>query len=121
MRGREGTASDRPAGLDGVSQMHRVLALYGTPADPSHFRTYYQDVHLKLAAKLPGLRAMHHSFGVEPMTPGDGFFCIWCGEFDDAAAADAALQSPAGQAVAADVGNYASGGVALLRYSDAAA
>lgn len=101
--------------------MHRILALYGMPTDPAHFRSYYQDVHLKLAAKLPGLRTMHHSFGVEPLTPGEGFFCVWCGEFDDAAAADAALQSAEGAALASDVANYASGGITLLRYSDAVA
>lgn len=100
--------------------MHRILALYGKPADPAHFRAYFENVHLKLAAKLPGLRAMHHSFGVERLTPGDGYFCVWCGEFDDAAAADAALQSAEGAALAADVANYASGGFTLLRYSDAA-
>ena len=98
--------------------MHRILALYGTPADPDHFRAYYRDTHLKLAAKLPGLRSMYHSFAVTPIGPGDGFFCTWTGVFDDAAAAGAALQSPEGQAVAADVGNYASGGVMLVQYTD---
>jgi len=101
--------------------MHRILALYGVPSDPEHFRSYYKGTHLKLAAKLPGMRAMHHSFDVKPMTPGDGFFCVWSGEFDDAAAAAAAMQSPEGEALAADVGNYASGGVTLVQYSDAAA
>ncbi|MDB5718794.1 MAG: hypothetical protein JWM38_2221 [Sphingomonas bacterium] len=101
--------------------MHRILALYGVPSDPEHFRSYYTGTHLKLAARLPGLRAMHYSFDVAAISPGNGFFCVWSGEFDDAAAAAAAMQSPEGEALAADVGNYASGGVTLVQYTDAAA
>lgn len=98
--------------------MHRILALYGMPEDPDHFRDYYRNAHLKLAATLPGLRSMHHSFDVKPIGPGAGYFCVWTGVFDDAGAAAAALQSAEGQAVAADVANYASGGVTLVQYSD---
>jgi len=101
--------------------MDRILALYGQPADPDHFRAYYRETHLKLAARLPGLRAMHHSFDVTAVGPGEGYFCVWSGEFDDAAAAAAAMASPEGQALAADLPNYASGSVVLVQYSDAGA
>jgi len=97
--------------------MHHVVALYGTPQDPDHFRAHYLSTHLPLARKLPGLVDMHYSFAVETLGPGETYFCTWTGIFADAEAAAAAMQSPEGQAVAADVANYASGGVTLLAYT----
>ena len=44
------------------------------------------------------------------------YFCVFEADFDDAGALDAALASPEGQATAADVPNYATGGAVLLRF-----
>jgi len=44
--------------------MHRLLVLYPPPSDPDHFRSYYEDTHLPLAAKLPGLRGYRYSVDV---------------------------------------------------------
>jgi hypothetical protein len=44
------------------------------------------------------------------------YFCVFQADLDDAAALDAALGSPEGEATAADVPNYATGGALLLRY-----
>jgi len=96
--------------------MHHVVALYGPPADPDHFQEYYINTHLPLAAKLPGLKAMHYSFSVETLREGSQYFCTWVGQFDDAAAMGAAMASQEGQALAADIPNYASGGVTLFHY-----
>lgn len=98
--------------------MHRILAIYGPQADPERFRAHYLSTHLGLAAKLPGLRAMHYSFEVQALIPGEEFFCVWTGEFDDAAAADAALGSLEGEALSADIPNYVSGDFRLVRYTD---
>jgi uncharacterized protein (TIGR02118 family) len=98
--------------------MHKVVVLYNQPADAQHFRTYYETKHLPLAAGLPGLLASRHSFGVAAVAPGaPPFFAIWEGEFADADAAGAAMQSEVGQAVAADVGNYADGGFTIFQYT----
>ena len=43
-------------GASTVSRMHRLMVLYPPPTDPDHFRTYYEETHLKLVAKWPGLR-----------------------------------------------------------------
>ncbi|GAA5154404.1 MULTISPECIES: EthD family reductase [Amycolatopsis] len=91
--------------------MHKIVVLYPEPADAAAFKEYYESTHLPLAAKLPGLRAMRYSFDVS----GD-YFAIWEGEFDDAEAAGAAMASPEGQAVQADVPNYATGGAVVLDY-----
>lgn len=96
--------------------MHRIVALYNPPLDPEHFKEYYQTTHLGLAAKLPGLLRMHHGFNLQTMTEGPSWFCTWVGEFENAAAADAALQSPEGADLAADLPNYAAAGVTLFRY-----
>lgn len=96
--------------------MHRLVALYGHPTDPGHFRDYYVRVHVPLAADLPGLLAHRHSFDVHAVGGQSPWFCVFEGDFADAGSFTAALASPQGQAVAADIANYASGGVTLLHY-----
>ena len=94
--------------------MHALFALYPQPDDSTAFRDYYETKHVPLAAKLPGLVAQCHAFpaalGPEPSP----WFCIWRGEFEDAAAMEAALASAVGQEVAADVPNYSPKGATLL-------
>jgi uncharacterized protein (TIGR02118 family) len=97
--------------------MHRLLVLYPMPQDPQAFRDYYESTHLPLAATMPGLRG--YRYGFDAAVPGGGdapYFCAFEGDFDDAAALDAALASPEGQAIGADVPNYATGGAVMLRY-----
>jgi 4-carboxymuconolactone decarboxylase len=96
--------------------MHKALALYGQPKDPAHFKRYYEEKHLPLAAQMPGLLYSRHSYSIEGMGGPPPFFCVWEGAFANAAAMRAASESPIGQKVAADVPNYASGGVTLLHY-----
>jgi len=97
--------------------MYRLTVLYPPPSDPEAFRAYYLSTHLPLAAKLPGLLAMRYSLDVAAVAGDSPFFAIWEGDFDSAEAMAAALQSPEGDAVAADVANYATGGAHLLHYS----
>jgi 4-carboxymuconolactone decarboxylase len=96
--------------------MHKVLALYAQPKDPAHFKRYYQETHLPLAAQMPGLLYSRHSFSIEGIGGPPPFFCVWEGAFASEAAMRAAMQSPIGQQVAADTANYATGGVTLLHY-----
>ncbi len=44
--------------------MHKVIVLYHPPKDSQHFRDYYEQKHLPLAAKLPGLESSRHSFNL---------------------------------------------------------
>jgi len=96
--------------------MHRLLVLYPPPSDPDHFRSYYEDTHLPLAAKFPGLRGYRYSFDVAAAEGESPYFCVFEADFDDAAALSAARESPEGQAVRADVPNYATGGAIVLNY-----
>jgi uncharacterized protein (TIGR02118 family) len=96
--------------------VHRLLVLYPPPKDPDHFRRHYEDTHLPLVARLPGLRGHRHSFDVAASGGESPYFCVFEADFDDAAAYHAAMASPAGEATRADVPNYASGGAVVLNY-----
>jgi uncharacterized protein (TIGR02118 family) len=97
--------------------MHRLLVLYPPPTDPDHFRSYYEETHVKLAAKLPGLRRYRYGFDVAAAEGESPYFCVFEGDFDDAAAMSAALESAEGQAALADIPNYATGGAVALNYA----
>ncbi len=99
-----------------VRAMHRLLVLYPPPSDPDHFRSYYEDTHLPLVAKFPGLRGYRYSFDVAAGEGESPYYCVFEADFDDAAALSAAQESTEGQAVRADVPNYATGGVVVLNY-----
>ena len=96
--------------------MHKLVVHYSEPNYPAHFRKYYVETHVPLADKLPGLRASRYSFDAKVLGPGKAPFCVFEAEFESEAALMAALKSPEGRAVAADVPNYASGGVTMLHY-----
>jgi uncharacterized protein (TIGR02118 family) len=96
--------------------VHRLLVLYPPPTDPERFRSYYQGTHLPLVAKLPGLRGYRFSFDIAAAQGESPYFCVFEADFDDAAAYGAAMASPEGQAVRADVPNYATGGAVVLNY-----
>jgi uncharacterized protein (TIGR02118 family) len=96
--------------------MHRLLVLYPPPSDPDHFRSYYEGTHLPLVAKFPGLRGYRYSFDVAAGEGESPEFCVVEDDFDDAAALSAAQESSEGQAVRADVANYATGGAIVLNY-----
>jgi len=96
--------------------MHKVLALYPPPKDPVHFKRYYEETHLPLARQLPGLLSSRHTFSIDGVGGPSPYFCIWEGEFADAKAMGDSMESPIGQKVAADVANYATGGVTIVHF-----
>ena len=97
--------------------MHRLLVLYNEPKDPAHFRKYYVETHAPLANKLPGVSNVRYSFDVKSMGPGKApYFCIFEADFESEAALMNAFGSKEGQAVVADVPNYATGGVTIAHF-----
>jgi uncharacterized protein (TIGR02118 family) len=99
--------------------MVKVLAMYGMPADAAAFDHYYFSRHVPLAKTLPGLLGYEVSRG--PVTGVlDGsrpHHLVATLSFASEAAVQTALQSPEGQATAADLANFASGGVTLLMFA----
>ena len=87
--------------------MHKLVVLYPPPAYRDKFRSYYTSTHLKLAEKLPGLRAYRYAFDLAAPAGTSPYWCMFEAEFDDIHALGAAMSSPEGLAVAADVPNYA--------------
>ncbi len=96
--------------------MYRLTVLYRPPADPGHFRDYYVGTHLPLAAKLPGLVRMQYSLDVAAPGGTSPYFAVFHGDFESAEAMAVAMASDEGKAVAADVANYATGGVEMVHY-----
>jgi uncharacterized protein (TIGR02118 family) len=96
--------------------MHRLLVLYPPPTDRDHFRSHYEETHLKLVAQIPGIRGYRYAFDVASARGDSPYFCVFEADFDDAAAYAAGLAAPEGQAALADVPNYATGGVVSLNY-----
>ena len=96
--------------------MAQLLVLYNTPADPAAFDHYYQQTHIPLANKIPGLRSYTINSGPVQALAGNAPYLIATLTFDSMADINAALTSAEGQAAAADLPNFASSGATLLIY-----
>ncbi|AYF76257.1 EthD family reductase [Nocardia yunnanensis] len=97
--------------------MHKLLVLYPKPVDPDHFRDYYVNNHLPLVRKWPGVLAWRYSFEVAAAKGEPAYFAVFEADFADAAALAAMRASEFGQQAAADVVNYATGGVVVIDYA----
>jgi uncharacterized protein (TIGR02118 family) len=80
----------------------RLRVLWGKPTDPAEFDRHYREVHIALARELPGLRA--YTLSRTSATDGDpdAHYLITELDFDDLDSLQAAINSPAGEAAAAD-------------------
>lgn len=95
--------------------MQKLLVLYSEPTDRAAFEAYYLATHVPLCAKLPGVQEISYSLGI--CEPGEGpYYAVFEATFADAEALGAAMASPEGQAVEADVANYATGKVEVLTF-----
>jgi uncharacterized protein (TIGR02118 family) len=94
--------------------MHVLTVCYGHPADPAAFDAYFSSTHIPLVEKIPGLA----SFTVRRCASLDAsqppYYLLAELGFPSAEALNAGLSSPEGQATAADVPNYATGGVTMF-------
>lgn len=92
-----------------------LYALYHAPTDPAAFDAYYAATHAPLAKKIPGLRSYEISHGRVHSPAGPAPYHLVADlTFDSMPALQAALGSPEGAATAADLENFATGGVTLL-------
>ncbi len=95
--------------------MAKLLALYKTPKDAAAFDRYYFANHVPLAKTIPGLRKYEVTDGGVGMPEGpSGYHLVATLHFDSLADIQAGFASPEGQKAAADLGNFADGGVELL-------
>jgi uncharacterized protein (TIGR02118 family) len=95
--------------------MIKAVVMYGHPTNVIAFERHYQETHLPLAAKIPGVQRIELDKVVG--TP-DGskppYYRIAELYAENQEALDAAMQSPEGKAAMADIPNFASGGVTVM-------
>ena len=97
--------------------MHKILVLYPKGQDEKKFTDHYESKHIPLAKKLPGLLACRFSYDIKGNRGAESpYFCIFEAEFADEAAMVAAMTSPAGAALAADVVNYVTVPPVIVNY-----
>lgn len=95
--------------------MKKMIVLYGQPDDSDAFVDYYEDVHLPIALKIPGLkklianRVTANAMGGEPE-----HFLIAELHFASDADFDMAMKSEQNMAAGRDLANFATGGVTVL-------
>lgn len=93
----------------------KLTVLYGHPTNPAAFEKYYAEVHLPLAAKITGHDRMELSKGLPGPDDSKAAFYrtaeFW---FKSAAALQTCFDTPEAKATAADLGNFATGGVTLF-------
>ena len=96
--------------------MAKVFAMYKHPADAEAFDRYYYRTHVPIAKRIPGLKGYEVTRGRVSSIDGSAtpYHLIAVLTFDSRAAIDAALGTPEGQATAADLANFATGGVDLF-------
>ncbi|MDQ0468925.1 EthD family reductase [Labrys wisconsinensis] len=95
--------------------MARILVLYKTPKDRDAFDRYYAATHIPVAKAIPGLKAYDISRGTVATPAGpSSIHLVATLTFESLAAIEAAFASPEGKAAAADLANFADGGVDLL-------
>jgi uncharacterized protein (TIGR02118 family) len=101
----------------GKNAMAQLVVLYKTPRDTAAFDKHYFEKHVALAKKIPGVRKFEVSHGpvATPAGP-SGIHLVAILRFDDPAAMKKALTSAEGQAAAADVQTFATGGADLLLF-----
>ncbi|HEY5821734.1 MAG TPA: EthD family reductase [Propionibacteriaceae bacterium] len=97
----------------------KLVVLYGVPADPAAFDTYYAEHHLPLVKGVPGLAGASSSVGPVGSPEGPAPYhqvstYTWA-SMDDL---QGGLGSAAGDAAAADLANFASGGATLLIFEE---
>lgn len=88
--------------------MVKLIAIYKHPEDVAAFNSHYNDVHLPLALKMPGLvRTELTKITGTPMgTPADDYLMAEM-YFEDMSSLQASMSSPEGRAGAKDIMRFA--------------
>ena len=93
----------------------KFVTLYGPPTDPAAFERHYAETHVPLAHQLPGLQRVETAqiLGTTQGGPAPYYRIaeLW---FADIGQLQVAAASAEGQALAADVANFATGGITVL-------
>ncbi len=94
--------------------MFKVLILFGSPADEVTFDRYFEATHRPILRDLPNLQALEINRVAGAMNGGPAFYLVTELVFASEDALQDGLNSKAGQTMARDYANFASGGVTVL-------
>ena len=94
--------------------MMKLTVLYGPPTDTAAFDQHYQEVHVPLAQKIPGVTRFEAGKVSTPDGSDSPYYLMAQLWFEDMDAFGAAMGSPEGAAAGADIGNFATGGATTL-------
>ena len=94
----------------------KLTIVYGRPDDPAAFEDYYANRHLPFATEaMAGVRRAELSrVTLGPAAEGTPYYRLAEMYWDDLDGLHAALDSPQGRSVLADLDNFATGGTTLL-------
>ena len=95
--------------------MVKLTVLYGQPKDPPAFERYYLGTHTPIALKVAGVRRFEIAkvAGTADGSPSP-YYRTADLYFDDIAHLQQCMGSDEGKAAAADIANFATGGVTML-------
>ncbi|RFN60512.1 EthD family reductase [Marixanthomonas ophiurae] len=95
--------------------MIKLTVLYGPPTDITAFEDYYANTHLPKAAKMKGHTKLELTkFLSAPDGSKAAYYRMAEFWFSSPEAMQTTMGSPEGQAMAADLTNFATGGTTLL-------
>jgi len=95
--------------------MLKVTVLYGHPTNPEDFEKYYEETHMPLADKMPGVARFELTrFVAGPDGGRPAFYRMAELYFPSQAQMQESLGSPEGQAAVGDLANFATGGVTIV-------
>jgi uncharacterized protein (TIGR02118 family) len=94
--------------------MFQITIVYHHPDDPDAFDCHYKSTHIPLVDDIPDVAGftMSHCETLDGSTP--SAYALAQLTFASKDAASQAFGSPAGQAAAGDVANFATGGATML-------
>jgi uncharacterized protein (TIGR02118 family) len=97
--------------------MARLVVMYRKPTDSAAFDRYYFEKHVPIAKRIPGLKRYEVSRGTIATPAGaSNYHLMAILHFENFAAIQDAFASPEGQAAAADVRTFATGGVEMYLF-----
>ena len=95
--------------------MIKATVLYGHPESPDAFEKYYEETHAKLVEKMAGIQKFEVTkFLSNPDGSNAAFYRMAELYFAGPAEMQQSFSAPEGQATAADLANFATGGVTML-------
>ena len=95
--------------------MLKATVLYGHPNDPEAFEKYYAETHTPIALSMKGVDKMELTKSVSaPDGRKPAYYCMAELYFAGPAEMQESMGSPEGQATAADLANFATGGVTMI-------